>query len=117
MRKDTPMVTLPLDEPLRESRRQSTSMSIPLAVHHRLDVLADLAAVVNTSRAEIMGMLIAEAEPDAEHLEERIIAYRRKTVGDVVPRQAGDLADTNEADNVVALPLRQPGRPSSRIAG
>jgi len=117
MAKETPIITLPLDERLRESRRQGTSMSLPLAVHHRLDVLADLAAMVNASRAEIIGMLIAETALDADDLEERIVAYRKMTVRDVVPRKAGEQRGEEDGDNVIALPVRQPGRPPNRVVG
>lgn len=113
--KATQMITLPLDERIRVSRRQSTSMSMPLAVHHRLDVLAELAGVVNASRAEIISMLIAETVLNAEQLEDRIIAYRKMTVGDVVPAQRG--TSDGEADNVISLPARQPGRPPNRATG
>jgi hypothetical protein len=106
--KPNPEVELPLFERLRESRRQTTSMSLPLAVHYRLDRLARLAGDVNASRAEIIAMLIAAAELDAAELERRVLAYRKLTVGDVIP--AGDAR--NDDDSVV-VPLGRPGRPKA----
>lgn len=113
MNEATPTVQLPLDELLRDSKRQATSMSLPFAVHHRLDVLAENAAAVKATRAEIIGMLISEAELDATRLERDIVAYRKRKVRDVV------VATPAEArSNVIELPVRQPGRPSShRAAG
>jgi hypothetical protein len=113
MPKNSPTITLARDERLRDSRRQATSMSLPLAVHHRLDLLADLAVDVNASRAEIIAMLISEADLDVPTLERLVLAYRKKTVGDVVPARAGD----GEAENVISLAPRQPGRPPVRSSG
>jgi hypothetical protein len=116
MTKEHSTVTLALDELLRDSKRQATSMSLPFAVHHRLDVLAELAAAANATRAEVIGMLISEADLDAVGLEQAIVAYRKKTVGAVVPRKPGESGETK--GNVVTLPMRPPGRPSShRAAG
>jgi len=100
--KRTP-VTLPRSERLRDSVRRATSMSLPLAVHRKLDLLAEEATDVSATRAEIIAMLIAEAEVDAASLEQRIVAYRKKKVGDVLP---GPGQDPN-----VVVPLRPPGRP------
>ena len=91
-------------------------MSLPLAVHHRLDVLAELAVAVSATRGEIIGMLISEADLNAAQLEQCIVAYRKKTVGDVVPPRLGEAHRGD--DNVVRLPIRQPGRPPAhRAAG
>jgi predicted DNA-binding protein len=117
MRKQPSTATLPLDERLRDSRRQATSMSMPLAVHHRLDVLTGLATDVNATRAEIIAMLIAHADVDVEQLEKAVLAYRKMTVGDVVPTKPGEPSPEDAGDNVVKLPLRQPGRPRQRSAG
>lgn len=81
-------------------------MSLPLAVHHRLDRLAALAKDVNASRYEIVGMLIADAALDALELEHRILAYRKMAVADVVEEPVGD------GENVVKFERRGPGRPS-----
>jgi hypothetical protein len=88
-------------------------MTLPQAIHRRLDLLAELAADVNASRAEIIAMLISEADLDGASLERRVIAYRKKTVGDVLPTADG-LSDAEVAENVVTFPVRQPGRPRVR---
>jgi hypothetical protein len=117
MAKPPVTIRLALDERLRESRRQGTSLSLPLAVHYRLDLLADLATDVKASRAEIIGMLIAAADlDDPGTLERGIVAYRKMLVGDVVPKRLGEARDEADDDNVVALPVRQPGRPSNRAS-
>lgn len=82
-------------------------MSLPIAVHHRLDVLADSAKAVNPSRAEIIGALVAEAGLESEKLERLIVAYRKKTVGDVVP---ADPAQVRQ--NLYSIETRGPGRPA-----
>jgi hypothetical protein len=101
-------VTLHPEDPLEDSPRQTTSMSLPLAVHHRLDVIAERAARTRPTRAEIIGMLIAEAELDPRELERRIMDYRALTVGQVVPEEP--------ADNVYELTPRVPGRPRGRAS-
>jgi len=111
----TKTIRVYLDELLRDSKRQPTSMSLPAAVHHRLDVMTRAAGLVNPSRAEIIGMLIAETEVDAEALERRILNYRKKRVGDVVPdAQPEEAARSN--DNVRELPVRGAGRPRKHAA-
>lgn len=106
-------VTVQLDERVRDSRRRATSLMLPLAVHHRLDLLAELAADVNASRAELIAMLISEADLDGPTLERLVLAYRKKTVGDVVPPQAGASGE-EQAENVVELQPRPVGRPPAR---
>jgi hypothetical protein len=109
-------VTLHLDELLRDSKRQATSMSLPLAVHYRLDVLAKLAAAVSATRAEIIGMLISESDLDAAWLESSIVSYRKSTVREVVPPHSRETKDADS--NVIELPVRHPGRPPThRVAG
>jgi hypothetical protein len=103
-------ISLNLDEPLRDSPRRTTSMSLPIAVHHRLDVLAKLAASMNATRAEIIGMLVADCQADAGYLEQRILTYRKMLVSDVVPSPDSH----RDEGNVVVLPLRRPGRPATR---
>jgi hypothetical protein len=116
MTKPVAKVMLNRGEHLSESRRQATSLSMPLAVHHRLDLLAGLATYAKASRAEIIGMLIADAELDSGKLERGILAYRKMRVGDVVPKGPGEGRDEVDDDNVVALPVRQPGRPPNRAS-
>jgi hypothetical protein len=117
MSKKHSTVTLALDELLRESKRQTTSMSLPLPVHHRLDLLAELAVAVSATRAEIIGMLISEADLDGVQLEQRIVTYRKKTVGQVVPPKPGESRNGDDG-NVVTLPVRHAGRPPvHRAAG
>jgi hypothetical protein len=116
MSREHSTVTLHLDELLRDSKRQATSMSLPLAVHHRLDVLAELAVAASATRGEIIGMLISEADLDTTQLEQCVVAYRKKTVGEVVPPKPGNAQEGD--DNVVRLPVRHPGRPPAhRAAG
>jgi hypothetical protein len=113
MKKPPEAVTLNLDEPLRGSPRQATSLSLEMAISHRLDVLAELAEAANASRGEIISMLIGEAPEDAEELERRILAHRKKAVGDVIPARPDEPLD---GENVVRLEPRPPGRPSRRSA-
>jgi hypothetical protein len=105
-------IVLPIWDRLRDSPRQVTSMSLPLAVHYRLDRLARLAEDVNASRAEIVAMLIAEAEMDGDDLESRILTYRKKRVGDVAPADP-----QRDGVDTVVVPLAQPGRPKKNAAG
>lgn len=107
--KSSAIVRLKRGERLRESERQPTSMSLPVAVHHRLDLLAEGARDIAATRAEIIGMLIAEAELDPEQLETAILRYRKLKVGDVIPGGGGEAAD-----NVVSIRRRGPGRPAKR---
>jgi hypothetical protein len=100
------VIELPRAERLRDSRRQTTSMALPLAVHYRLDRLARLASDVTATRAEIVGMLIAEAGLDVDELEQRVLAYRKRTVGSVVPTDG----TAQDSDNVV-VPIARQGRP------
>jgi hypothetical protein len=78
-----------------------------------LDLLAGLAVDVNASRAEIVARLISEADLDAATLERLVLAYRKKTVGDVLPATSGD----GNAENVISLAPRKPGRPPVRSSG
>jgi hypothetical protein len=114
MPKKTDIVILSRGEKLRDSRRQGTSMSLPLAVYHRLDLLADAAEDVSATRAEIIGMLIAGAEIDPGALEQGILRYRKMRVGDVVPEEGAEAptAPIEDADNVVSIQRRAPGRPA-----
>ncbi|HET9152542.1 MAG TPA: hypothetical protein VFN85_00330 [Solirubrobacterales bacterium] len=108
------IVELPLNQRLRESRRQVTSMSLPLAIHHRLDRLATLADDVEATRAEIVGMLIAESSLEADKLETAMLRYRKLKVGDVLPveEQLEQVTHEEGANNVVSIRRRGPGRPS-----
>lgn len=113
MPKGRSTVSLQLDGRLRDSPMQTTTLSLPVAVHHRLDELANLATDVRASRAELVAMLVANAQLDAATLEERMLAYRRMRVRDVIPRSAGSPSEAN----VIELPFRRPGRPVQRRAG
>jgi hypothetical protein len=120
MRKKPKTVKITLDELLRDSKRQSTSMSMPLAVHHRLDVLAERGAPAGATRADIISMLIARANLDPDSIVDGLVAYRKMTVREVVPDIAREPAagDTGDEADVIELPVRHPGRPSSqRVAG
>ncbi|HXV06210.1 MAG TPA: hypothetical protein VFP23_09945 [Solirubrobacterales bacterium] len=90
-------------------------MSLPFAVHHRLDLLAKAAEDAGATRAEIVGMLIAAAPLDAAELEAEVLRYRKLKVGDVVPEEQREPARQEEplkADNVISIARRGPGRPS-----
>jgi len=98
------------NQPLRDAQRQATSMSLPLPVLGRLALIADLAADVSATRAEIVGMLIANADLEVEQLEREIVDYRKKTVGAVLP-PVGD----HEIDgNVIQMAAPRRGRPPKR---
>lgn len=107
MTKKRKTVELNLNERLRDSRTQATSMTLPLAVHHKLELLAELAKDINASRADVIGALIAEADLD-DALEARILAYRKLTVRDVLKP---DELDRELGDNVISIETRGPGRP------
>jgi hypothetical protein len=107
------VVVLSSGERLRESKRQPTSMSLPLAVHHRLDLLAESGADVGATRADIVGMLIAQAALDPELVERAILRYRKLTVGDVIPDEPTTGREAHEAgteDNVISIERPGPGR-------
>jgi hypothetical protein len=106
MSKKHAMVRLRLDERLRESERQATSMALPIAVHHRLDRFAEDAKDIDATRAEIVGMLIAAAELDDAELESAVLRYRKLQVGDVIP------ADEIGTNNVISIKKRGAGRPA-----
>lgn len=114
MAKKPEVVQLSLGERLRESHRQATSMSLPLAVHHKLDVLAEKAEDAEATRAEVVGMLIATASEDTEWLEGQIMRYRKMTVGQVItpdePTQADEAPD---GSNVISIEKHGPGRRAS----
>jgi hypothetical protein len=101
-------VTLNRSERMRDSEKRATSMALPMAVHRRLDLLAEAATDVAATRAEIVGMLIAQSEMNSDELERRVLAYRKMTVDDVLPGPA-DGSD-------VVVPLRKPGRPKRGAA-
>jgi hypothetical protein len=104
-------VTLQLKDLLRDSSTTATSIALPTAVHYRLDVLASLAGAMRASRAEIVAALIADAALDEDSIEQKVFAYRKKTVGDVLPQEPREGVVRHEGDNVVDLPVREPGRP------
>jgi len=111
MAKKPEVVQLKLGERLRESHRQATSMSLPLAVHHKLDVLAERAEDAEATRAEIVGMLIAQASEDVAWLEGAIMGYRKMTVGDVIkPDEPDELGEVPADSNVVSIEKHGPGR-------
>ncbi len=107
MSKEQAKVRLQLSERLRESERASTSMSLPVALHYRLDRLAEDAKDIDPTRAEIIGMLIAAAEFDDDDLELAILRYRKLKVGDVIPQD-----DVGKGDNVFSFKRRGAGRPA-----
>jgi hypothetical protein len=114
MAREPKVVLLSRNDRLRDSERQSTSMSLPFAVHHRLDLLAEAAEDAGASRAEIVGMLIAGAPLDTDELEQGVLRYRKLKVGDVIPEEEPGLGATEkpEADNVISIARRGPGRPT-----
>jgi hypothetical protein len=102
-------VRLNVELPLIDSERRGTSMQLPVAIQRRLDVMASLAKRAKASRAEIVAMLIAEADLDATSISTRIMDYRDLRVADVLP--PGDVHDKSGGGKVVELPVRGPGRP------
>ncbi len=114
MKKPPKTVSLNLDELLADSPRQATSLSLPMAVSYKLDHLAELAKAANTSRGEIIAMLVDAAPEEGEDLERALLAYRRKSVRASLPAR---LDRPSEDDNVIDLPVRNPGRPSRKSAG
>jgi hypothetical protein len=78
-----------------------TSVSLPIPVHQRLDELVQAAATANSTRAEVIAMLIATAKLDPDELVRRLLDYRVLTVGDVL--------GASEHDNVV-VGIHGPGR-------
>lgn len=99
-------------ERLRDSRTQATSMSLPLAIHRKLELLAELGQDIGASRADVIGTLIAEAELD-EGLEARILAYKKLEVGDVL---GSDEPGDRSEDNVISIQMRSPGRPRRGVS-
>lgn len=85
---------------------------MPLAIYHRLNLLADCAAGANASRAEIIGMLVANADLEPAKLDRDLIAYRYKTVGDVVPDSEQHDGRSRAVGKVVSIQPRSPGRPA-----
>jgi hypothetical protein len=100
-------IRLTVGERLRESERAATSMSLPVAVTHRLDLLAEAAKDLDATRSEIIGMLIAEAGLDPEKLELAILRYRKLKVADVLAPE-----EAESASNVISIKPRGPGRPA-----
>src|ERR1700733_9683814 len=115
MSEDAAIDRLVMSELVRKSEKRATSVGLPVVIHHRLDVLAQSGEVIAASRAEIIGMLISKADFDAKRLSADIIAYREKTVGEVIPPDIGAPA-SSEDDNVVELRRRRPGRPPRNAA-
>jgi hypothetical protein len=107
MSKARAIVRLSLDERLRESERAATSMSLPVALVHRLDLLAEEAKDIDATRAELIGMLLADAELGDDDLELAILRYRKLKVADVIPD-----AEKSSGNNVVSIRPRGPGRPA-----
>jgi hypothetical protein len=93
-------------------------MSLPLAVHHRLDLLAEAAEDVGATRAELIGMLIAQSSLEPADLEPALLRYRKLLVGDVIPdeRPRPFVAPEPGEGNVISISPRGPGRPARRDA-
>jgi hypothetical protein len=104
-------VVLTRGERLRDSAKQGTSVTLPLAIYHRLDLIAEFAEAAGATRAEIIGMLIADAELDESALEQAVIRYRKLKVGDVIPEEPEQEPEVADAANVVSIRPRSPGRP------
>jgi hypothetical protein len=111
MTKRPKTVSVSLDDPLHDAPRQPTSLSLPVPVHHRLDVAADKLHTMGASRTDIIGMLVAELDLEDERLVQRWVEYRSKRVRDVLPSPPVDEGPASQGDNVVDLPVRRPGRP------
>lgn len=117
MSNQSEVVVIPRSERLRDSRRQATSMALPLAVNHRLDLLVECAEDAHATRAEVIGTLIARAALDPEELEGAVLSYRKMKVGDVIPdadKPPVEVEETAEVDNVVSIVKHGPGRRGKR---
>jgi hypothetical protein len=108
MTSDSDGVRLHFQDSILDCPSRGTSMNLPVAALRRLDAMAGLARFVRPTRNEMLAALIATAEMDPEWLEEQVNAYRRMTIGDVLP--ARDRAADH--DDVV-VPIRKPGRPGA----
>lgn len=118
MKKPIETVKLSPDELLRDSRRQATSLALPLVIHHRLDVLAEQASALSASRADVIGALIAAAEIDPDAIENLVLAYKKQTVGEAMPRPPQvDHEPPDHHDDDVVVPIRKAGRPAHKAAG
>ena len=104
---DTDGVRLHFQDSILDCPTRGTSMNLPVAALRRLDKMAGLARYVRPTRNEMLAALIATAELDPAWLEERVNAYRRMTIGEVLPES--DRASGND----VVVPLRKPGRPGT----
>lgn len=103
-------VSVTLGDRLHDAPRQATSMSLPVPVHHRLDVIAERLQTVGATRADIVGMLLTEVDvDDDERLVQQWVEYKRMRVRDALPPRPAERAAGD--DNVVELPRRSPGRP------
>jgi hypothetical protein len=71
-----------MDELLWRSGKRTTLLYWPAAVDDRLDVLHQLTAGENASRAQILATLVCAVPLDAESLGESIRAYRQLTLAD-----------------------------------
>jgi hypothetical protein len=111
MAKKPETVELDLDQRLRDSKPQPTSVLLPMAIHLRLDALAESAEDSAATRKEIIGMLIADASLDPETLDEKVLAYRKLTNGDVVSTLPDKPGEEVAASNVLSFKKRGRGRP------
>jgi hypothetical protein len=94
---------VPTDASLDDCPTAPTSMVLPAPVSHRLDQLVDLADRARTDRAELTAALICHATTDEKKLEQAVLNYRGRIVGDVV---LGVPSGASE----IELPRRGPGR-------
>src|SRR4051812_27866858 len=92
---------LPAGRPASEAERSTTSMALPLPVHHRLDEMVQLARGARTNRAEMIAALISGTELEPDELETLVLNYRKLSVGEVM--------GTSDATNVTVL-RHGPGR-------
>jgi hypothetical protein len=98
-------------ELVSESEGKATSMSLPHALHHRLDRLAELAKPARTSRGEIIAMLIADAPEDRKTLVQMLLDYRDLTIEEVLAQE-----ERLTGDQDVVVQLRSAGRPSQKAS-
>lgn len=112
MTPDHGTMSLNLADRIGSSPTRSTSMNLPVAVQRRLDGMIGLADAVKPTRNELLAALVATTELDEVAIEEMVMRYRRMRVADVLPARdhAGDERD-------VVVPLRRPGRPSTKGGG
>lgn len=106
-------IELKSSELVAESEHRTTSMSLPLAIHHRLDVVAESVKGTKASRGEIIAALIAQLSLQRSEVRNLIADYREMTVGDVFPDEPDKPLGDSDEGKIYKFRPRRPGRPRS----